>query len=56
MGCKHIAENGKNMTPDLYNVPLELDRQIAMMKSAAMGLGLDVLTPEQEAYYNGTGD
>jgi len=56
MGCKYIAENGKSMAPDLYNVPLELDRQIAMMKSAAMGLGLDVLTQEQEDYINGTGD
>ena len=56
MGCVHIAENGKNMAPDLYNVPLELDRQIAMMKSVAMGLGLDVLTQEQEDYMSGTGD
>jgi len=56
MGCKHIAENGKNMAPDLYEVPVELDRQIAMMKSVAMGLGLDVLTQEQEDYINGTGD
>jgi len=56
MGCKHIAENGKNMAPELYNVPVELDRQIAMMKSTAMGLGLDVLTQEQEDYMNGTGD
>jgi len=56
MGCKHIAENSKNMKPDLYNVPVELDRQIAVMKSAAMGLGLDVLTPEQEAYFYGTGE
>jgi len=56
MGCKHIAENGRNMAPDLYSVPIELDRKIAMMKSAAMGLGLDVLTKDQEDYMNGTGD
>jgi len=56
MGCKHIAENGKNIKPGLYEVPIELDRQIAMMKSIAMGLGLDVLTQEQEDYVNGTGD
>ena len=56
MGCKHIAENGKNMTPGLCSVPLELDRQIALMKAKAMGLGLDVLTPEQEEYINGTGE
>ena len=56
MGCKHIVENGKSMKPDLYSVPVEMDRQIALMKSAAMGLGLDVLTKEQEEYMNGTGE
>ena len=56
MGCKHIIENGKTMKPDLYSVPIEMDRQIALMKSAAMGLGLDVLTKEQEEYMNGTGE
>jgi len=56
MGCKHIVENGKSMAPGLYNVPVELDRQIAIMKSQAMGLGLDVLTKEQEEYFYGTGE
>jgi len=55
MGCKHIAENGKSMAPALHKVPVELDRQIAVMKSKAMGLGLDELTPEQEAYFYGSG-
>jgi len=55
MGCKYLVKNGKSMAPGLYNVPVDLDRQIAVMKSAAMGLGLDVLTPDQEAYFYGTG-
>jgi len=56
MGCKYIAENGKGMKPGLYEVPVEMDRQIALMKSIAMGLGLDELTAEQEAYFYGTGE
>jgi len=56
MGCKYLAEEGKTLKPGLYKVPLELDRQIALMKAKAMGLGLDVLTPEQEMYVNGTGE
>jgi len=56
MGARYLAQNGKNMTPDLYNIPLDVDRQIALMKSKAMGLGLDELTPEQETYLNGTGE
>jgi hypothetical protein len=34
---------------------MEVDREIALMKAKAMNLGLDTLTPEQEAYCLGTG-
>ena len=56
MGAKHIAEKGKSLKPDLYSIPIEVDREIALMKSKAMGLGLDVLTKEQEEYMYGTGE
>jgi adenosylhomocysteinase len=53
MGAEYLAKHGKTLKPDLYNIPVEVDREIALMKSKAMGLGLDVLTPEQEKYFNG---
>ncbi|MCL2840512.1 MAG: adenosylhomocysteinase [Defluviitaleaceae bacterium] len=53
MGALHIAQNGKNMKPDLYSIPVEVDREVSLMKAKAMGLGLDTLTPEQDAYING---
>jgi adenosylhomocysteinase len=56
MGALHIAQQGKALKPALYSIPVEIDRQIAVMKAKAMNLGLDVLTPEQEAYWNGTGE
>ena len=56
MGAEHLVKHGKSMKPGLYNIPIEVDRQIALMKSKAMGLGLDVLTPEQEEYINGYGE
>jgi len=56
MSARHLALNGKGMKPGLYNVPAEVDYDIAMMKVKAMGLGLDKLTPEQEAYLNSTGE
>ncbi|MCL2400683.1 MAG: adenosylhomocysteinase [Defluviitaleaceae bacterium] len=56
MSARHLALNGKNMSPDLYNVPKEIDYDIAIMKIKAMGLGLDKLTAEQEAYINSTGE
>ena len=31
-------------------VPEEIDREIARLKLASMGITIDALTPEQEAY------
>jgi adenosylhomocysteinase len=36
----------------VYSVPDEIDREIARLKLAAMGVNIDALTPEQEAYLN----
>jgi len=56
MSARYLALNGKSLKPDLYNVPKEIDEDIAMMKVKAMGLGLDKLTAEQEEYLNSTGE
>ena len=40
----------KNLEKKLYNVPEEIDREIGRVKLAAMGLSIDVLTPEQDRY------
>jgi len=48
-----LAENRVRLAPMLYDVPEEIDREVAMMKIAAMGVGLDTLTPAQEAYIKG---
>jgi len=56
MGALHIAQQGKSMKPELYSIPVEVDREIALMKAKAMNLGLDTLTPEQEKYWLGTGE
>lgn len=56
LGALYIARNGKDLSPGLYNIPEEVDHEVAMMKVKAMGLGLDQLTEEQEVYLAGTGD
>lgn len=53
MSCLYMKEHGRTLAPGLYNVPAEIDREIAFIKARAMGLGIDVLTPEQEAYLAG---
>ena len=50
LSAEYLAKHGKELAPGLYNVPEEIDREVAMVKIGAMGLGLDKLTPEQEAY------
>ena len=46
----YIAKHGKEMENKLYQVTDEIDRDVAMIKIKAMGLGLDKLTKEQEQY------
>ncbi|MBR6007228.1 MAG: adenosylhomocysteinase, partial [Clostridia bacterium] len=53
LSARHLALHGREMQPGLYNVPKAIDDEVIMMKLRAMGLGLDRLTPEQEAYLNG---
>ena len=43
----------KGLEKKLYAVPEEIDRQIGQVKLAAMGIEIDTLTAEQEAYLSG---
>jgi adenosylhomocysteinase len=38
------------MDKNVHRVPLEIDRSIARLKLASMGLKIDTLTEEQEKY------
>jgi adenosylhomocysteinase len=38
------------MTAKVYRLPEALDRDIARLKLATMGLAIDTLTPAQERY------
>ena len=53
LSALYIAQNAGKLENKLYNIPESIDREIAMIKIDAMGLGLDVLTEEQEAYLGG---
>ena len=41
---------GKRLEPAVHNVPEDIDREIAKLKLDTMGVTIDTLTPEQEAY------
>ncbi len=46
----YLAENGRSLQNRVYTVPREIDEEVARLKLASMGLGIDTLTPEQEKY------
>jgi len=52
---EYLAKNKINKIdkPKLYNVPKEIDQEIAALKLASMGAKIDKLTREQELYING---
>ncbi|MBQ4637672.1 MAG: adenosylhomocysteinase, partial [Clostridia bacterium] len=50
LSALYMVKNAKSMKPDLYDVPDQIDREVAMLKIGAMGLGLDILTEDQQAY------
>jgi adenosylhomocysteinase len=49
---EHMVKNADKLENKVYTVPAEIDREIARLKLEAMGVQLDVLTPEQVKYLN----
>ncbi|MDW8068274.1 MAG: adenosylhomocysteinase [Anaerolineae bacterium] len=47
---EYILRNADRLERTVYPVPEEIDREIARLKLQAMGVEIDVLTPEQERY------
>lgn len=52
LGAEYVLKNGKNMENKVYSIPEEIDREIARLKLESMGIKIDTLTAEQEAYLN----
>ena len=52
LSAEYMMKEGKNLENKVYSVPAEIDNEIARLKLAAMGIEIDKLTAEQEAYLN----
>jgi adenosylhomocysteinase len=52
LSAEYMIKNHASLEKTVYSVPEEIDHEIARLKLAAMGVNIDVLTPEQEAYLN----
>jgi adenosylhomocysteinase len=52
MAAKYLLDNKGKLENRVYTVPEEVDQEIASIKLASMGIGIDTLTEEQVKYLN----
>jgi adenosylhomocysteinase len=50
LSVEWIVKQGKGLQAGVHPVPLEIDREVARLKLQALGVEIDRLTEEQEAY------
>ncbi|MEM2907036.1 MAG: adenosylhomocysteinase, partial [Candidatus Odinarchaeota archaeon] len=50
LSVEYIIKHGREMKPDVYNVPLEIDEQVARLKLESLNVKIDKLTEKQIAY------
>ncbi|WP_198159332.1 adenosylhomocysteinase [Methylomonas lenta] len=50
LSMAYLWRNGTKLTHSVHQVPVNIDRQVAQMKLAVMGLRIDALSPEQRHY------
>ncbi|MGA7910898.1 MAG: adenosylhomocysteinase [Candidatus Dormiibacterota bacterium] len=48
--AEYVAKNAKNLENRVYDVPEEIDAEVARLKLHAMGIEIDTLTEEQKRY------
>ncbi|MFN8585779.1 MAG: adenosylhomocysteinase [Dehalococcoidia bacterium] len=49
---EYLVAQHASLKPDVYNVPRDIDDEVARLKLAAMGVAIDTLTEEQHRYLN----
>jgi adenosylhomocysteinase len=52
LGLEWLRAHVGELEPQVYGIPEEIDREVARLKLLSMGIHIDGLTPEQEAYAN----
>ncbi len=52
LSAEYVVNQHSNLENEVYDVPRDIDDEIARLKLAAMGIKIDTLTEEQERYLN----
>jgi len=50
LSVEYITQNSAKLQTQVYSVPEDIDKEIAQLKLEAMGIKIDILTPEQREY------
>jgi adenosylhomocysteinase len=50
LSIEYLVNEHSNLEPGVYDVPRDIDDDVARLKLAAMGVHIDTLTEEQERY------
>jgi adenosylhomocysteinase len=50
LGLEWLHANIDGLAPAVYGIPDDIDREVARIKLASMGIRIDDMTAEQQAY------
>jgi len=50
LAVEWLVREGAALTPGVHQVPADLDREVARLKLASLGVGIDTLTEQQTSY------
>ena len=52
LAAEWVMKNRASLDAGVYDMPHDIDQEIARLKLETMGVQIDTLTPEQEKYLN----
>jgi adenosylhomocysteinase len=52
LGLEYLVKHGKELKPQVYPVPHDIDSEVGRLKLKSMDISIDKLTPEQQKYMN----
>jgi adenosylhomocysteinase len=50
LSVEYLVKQARRLLPQVYPVPTDIDQTVARLKLESLGVAIDKLTPEQEAY------
>lgn len=55
LAARFVREQGQALEKRVYDVPVEIDQRVARLKLQSLGIAIDQMSPEQQAYVHSHG-